>query len=1072
MPAKLQSYPVYIYDEPVTYNDFTGGINTDPSNEHLTDNELRDCVNMHYLSGALVKRKGAKEIAKLVCDTDLFNIQGIFLFTYKITYIIVAADGKLYYGVFNENTDIYLERLRINAEPDTTHLYYNPTYLFKDFIEQYTEDTANRHEGFVHSYEITSDGVKDYICKGKYEDITNDTFYPGDIIIFNNTKYKCLREHKKEILYPTNKDLWVELSYADAYTLWKQQNPLAQSFYVAEWNNNNTVYDVDSLVLYNKEYYCCIQAHRSIKDVTDDGIDDAILPTWTSYWRKVTQEEALVIWGENNTYGSIPDWHENNSEWELNTLIKYKGKYYKCKTSHYNYSSVPIYDITNWEPLKEGRELIFQNYRKIEAATFDNKLYITTGSLFINIELRNNQLVAEPVTPYTCNNTEITLIGYNYLSPYPEYCRGTELNTVTTSIGSLLAHKNKTGGFILEPQMTFQYGESAQDYLYRWEKKINNQWYVIHTFISQDPSAWTQEGQSSVSPISTLLVDDADKYQYRVTFARAFEKEATYVNEWLPTETYEVGTFVAVGSNTYQCLKSHSPTYKDDTGKTIYYGKDASNKIITWNNSLGEFSLTGIVDNEEVQFWKLIHEQEQINYLNILTGEVTQTYDYAIDKVTGEYYGQAVSVLATDLESNETFRLIQSCTKIHVDGNKLLLYGDKYNSGKWFKTIINNPGYITDKGCLSFKTTKNEELIKVVAFQGNIICFANSETVGGSIHLVQGNGDDYDSQDGYYSPYRRNTINASISCDNPNTIQICDNILVFKHFNRVYYINASDLSNEVIQVTPCNDRLLHESKDLEIPWDDNTCISEVTDTYYSLIWKEKYESDENGELILKHPGIRVKMYYKMANKLQDNTYVMPWLRDESDYLNVEHCIYIKGKPLFLYNNVLISFEEDTYTDLNKNYECKIHFRGVDLSYPKMFKIISNVLIYYHRNQYSNMDFHISIRNEAGHLLLDSTKAKKTLQDLKALKADNIMHGETVRLDSTILDTRIINTTYKFPCFLADTIITCENDKEFSLSSITYSYTTIQTPESNPYDLYTSIIRKKDLLSSAKYQGGK
>ena len=675
------------------------------------------------------------------------------------------------------------------------------------------------------------------------------------------------------------------------------------------------------------------------------------------------------------------------------------------------------------------------------------------------------------------------MIGYNYLSPYPEYCRTSQLNTVTTSIGGLIAYKNKEGTYTLEPQMSFQYGDSPQDYYYRWEKKINNKWYVIHTFQSQDPNTWTDDTME-ISPITSLTVDDAHLYQYRVTFAKEFEKESTFVAEWENNKVYSVGDFVSVGSNTYECLREHSPsrtvtntTEGTTTTTTVFEGFDSNYNTIHWDNSVGEFSVTGTIINKNdstIQstetFWRLIHEQESLLYLNLKTGEVSTVYDYAIDKVTGGYFGQAASTIAVDLTPNDTFNIIQTCTKLHVDGEKLLLYGDRYNSGQWFKTIIKNPAYITDKGCLSFKTTKNEELVKVVAFQGNIICFANSETTGGSIHLVQGNGDDYDAQDGYYSPYRRSTINASISCDNAKTIQICDNLLVFKYFNRVYYINASDLNNEVIQVTPCNDRLLHSSKDVEIPWDDNSCISEVTDTYYSLIWKEKYEADTNGELFLKHPGIRVKMYYKMSNKLNDGSYVMPWLRDESNFLNVEHCIYIKGKPLFLYNNVLISFEEECYQDLKDNYKCLIHFRGVDLSYPKMFKLLSNVLVYYHRNQYTKLDFNLTVRNEAGHLLLDSTKSKKTIQDLKALKADSF-HIDSFRVDSTILDTRVINTTYKFPCFLADTIITCENDKEFSLSSITYTYTTIQTPESNPYDLYTSIIRKKDLLTSQQYKGG-
>lgn len=1017
MPAKIQQYPVYVYDEPATYNNFMGGINTDPSNEHLLENEMRDCVNMHYLSGALVKRKGAKEVAKLICDTDLFNIQGIFLFTYKITYIIVAADGKLYYGVFNENTDIHLERLYIQVPLDQTTYVYNPQNLFVGLEEHYEELIEHRHEGFIHSCEMVEGKPVNYRYVGDFMYFTNTRFLVGDVVSFNYTKYKCVTEHNYSLITPESDALWQEVEYTQAYKAWVE-----------------------------------------------------FLTTHPDYAITLTEEETT-----DPTKSSIPDWQPTSQEWLKGCVVKFNNKYYKCISSHPCFNDTPSYSKT-WKALDETKNLIFQNYRKIEAATFNNKLYIATGTRFIEISLHYNKLIAQPVSPHICNNTEISLIGYNYMSPYPELCRGTQTNTVTTSIGGLIVRKSKDSSYILEPQMTLQMGETEKEYLYRWEKKINNQWFVIHTFKSQDPNSWidTKEDSTSVEiipPITSLKVYDADKYQYRVTFAKSFEKESSFVQQWSYLSTYKVGDYVAVGSTTYECLLAHSPSYQDEESKsTIYNGKTSNGDIIVWENYLGEFSATGTVEETQKTFWKPIHEQEPIQYLNLSTGEVSQMYDYAIDKVAGDYFGQAISVLYTDLKPNDTYNIIQTCTKLHVDGNKILLYGDKYNSGQWFKTIINNPGYITDKGNLSFKTTKNEELLKVIAFQGNIICFANSETTGGSIHLVQGNGDDYDAQDGYYSPYRRNTINASISCDNANTVQICDNLLVFKYFNRIYSINASDLNNEIIQVTPCNDRLLHVSKDVEIPWDDNTCISEITDTYYSLIWKEKYEADKNGDLILKHPGIRVKMYYKMYNKLNDNSYTMPWLRDESSFLNVDHCIYVKGKPLFLYNNLLLSFEEDSYTDLGTNYECKIHFRGVDLSYPKMFKIISNVLVYYHRNQYSKIDFHLKTFNEAGHLLLDSTKAKRTIQDLKALKADAV-YSESFRVDSTILDTRIINATYKFPCFLADTIITCTNDKEFSLSSITYSYTTIQTPESNPYDLYTSIIRKKDLLTTKQFKGG-
>ena len=139
MPAKFKDYPLYVYDEPVTYDDFTGGINTDPSNEHLSDFEMRDCLNMTYKSGALVKREGASLLCDISCQEDLFNIQGIFLFTYKITYLIVAADGKLYQGIFNEHSTIPLTRLRIRRELADSDALYNPMDIFVGLEEYYTE---------------------------------------------------------------------------------------------------------------------------------------------------------------------------------------------------------------------------------------------------------------------------------------------------------------------------------------------------------------------------------------------------------------------------------------------------------------------------------------------------------------------------------------------------------------------------------------------------------------------------------------------------------------------------------------------------------------------------------------------------------------------------------------------------------------------------------------------------------------------------------------------------------------------------------------------------------------------
>ena len=230
-----------------------------------------------------------------------------------------------------------------------------------------------------------------------------------------------------------------------------------------------------------------------------------------------------------------------------------------------------------------------------------------------------------------------------------------------------------------------------------------------------------------------------------------------------------------------------------------------------------------------------------------------------------------------------------------------------------------------------------------------------------------------------------------------------------------------------------------------------------------LIWKEKYYI-EDGDLIQERPAIKVKMYYKLGVQ-QNEKIVYPWLRDESDYFNVEHILYIKGKPIYLYNNTLTTLHNEVFTDYDKIYTCQVHFRGEDLNYPKMIKLLSNVLVYYHRNQYSKIDFDLMVKNEAGHILLDSKRKRTSLQDLRALREGDTLFDGEVRLDSTILDSKVFNTAYKFPCLLADSIITATNDKEFSISSITYNYITAETPDQTSYDLYTNILRPQDTYVS-------
>jgi hypothetical protein len=100
-----------------------------------------------------------------------------------------------------------------------------------------------------------------------------------------------------------------------------------------------------------------------------------------------------------------------------------------------------------------------------------------------------------------------------------------------------------------------------------------------------------------------------------------------------------------------------------------------------------------------------------------------------------------------------------------------------------------------------------------------------------------------------------------------------------------------------------------------------------------------------------------------------------------------------------------------------------------------------------------------VKNEAGHELLSSNKG--SVQDIKNLKIGNFFNKDKLRLDSTIVDSKLFNTEYRFPLLLADTIVTTKNDQDFTIASLTYTYNTVDIPDTNPYDLYINILRKKE-----------
>jgi hypothetical protein len=122
---------------------------------------------------------------------------------------------------------------------------------------------------------------------------------------------------------------------------------------------------------------------------------------------------------------------------------------------------------------------------------------------------------------------------------------------------------------------------------------------------------------------------------------------------------------------------------------------------------------------------------------------------------------------------------------------------------------------------------------------------------------------------------------------------------------------------------------------------------------------------------------------------------LPWLRDESEYFNIEQILYIKGKPVYLHGNNLISFHENKTKDLDKSISFRIVLKPTDMNYPKIFKLFHSVILSYYKNNNSDININCVVRNEAGYIMLDTTKRiHKDAQDLGTFKTGIKYNEET------------------------------------------------------------------------------
>ena len=589
----------------------------------------------------------------------------------------------------------------------------------------------------------------------------------------------------------------------------------------------------------------------------------------------------------------------------------------------------------------------------------------------------------------------------------------------------------------------------------------------------------TNIGNNNISPFPNFLMTD--------TYVLATSRINAILNE--EQKIFIDGT--GSGTGTFKAIMDYiENTIPDDYYFRWEYRKKGTSDwtiVNTYMNGMGkniveDVPFSGLTNGDIIEI--------KCSYANDFKTETNDTgvdtkitdgnspEDWVVNKAFAEF-GQVVmeyevvegSVDTYEPEPSIYFEEIQTCNKMFMTGSMLILYGSKSKNGNWYKSILDNFGYITTRNSLNFQTNKNERIVACLALEDNIIVFADNEHLGGSIHKVYGNGDDYDAGNGYFSPFKKTIVNTTVSCDHPNSVQFVKNFIMFKYRDNVYIINTNDLNDKRLMVTKATTQISHSSPDVKMPrikYSDNyeyELFSEITDDYYGIIFPKAKE--------------RWKMYFNMGRNYDERPGVyFPWLRDEGDIFEIKNVLTINNISTHLYDNKLIQYIDEDYKDLGEPFKTKFLLKAFDMYNPALVKFIQSVVLYYYRGATDDLSLDFKIYNEGNYLLMGDKSISFYDEEKKAIIYDNpntyytdnleeldkqslvIDHNSLEKgiIGKDLLTSKTFRSALKFPCLNAYVEIVIDSAEAFSLSSLTFNYVTTDMPKKSLPNIYAKIIR--------------
>lgn len=297
----------------------------------------------------------------------------------------------------------------------------------------------------------------------------------------------------------------------------------------------------------------------------------------------------------------------------------------------------------------------------------------------------------------------------------------------------------------------------------------------------------------------------------------------------------------------------------------------------------------------------------------------TKTYDF-IPTSTGDYEfdvyarkaGDTVATPARFIvpsytvkskDENEVldFSAIHRCNRVLLHWERIIVYGDDYNSSMIYISDLKKPSFFPIPNSLSFENKEMGQITSLVRYRDMLVAFTPS-----SIQALYGKSPD---------EYQRVTLNTSIGCISPFSTRVVNNYIVFLSKDGVYLLESVGYTEEKANVTKIDQKV-------------NNIVKRVTNAVGSI---------HNGQY---------KVFFPSEKKLLRTYYDQnwSWAKDESEKMDISYAnewddlLYVQSMS----TGTVYYFKDGLYSDDGYVYEDLVVTKEYDFETPYSDKKIKEM----------------------------------------------------------------------------------------------------------------------------------